>query len=105
MEEISDTTAEKAVLEQAQQELERVAVQKTPEEEEASKITEAQIKKYWREKESKRMVKRMHQEDVSIHERVLREFDISSHYGVRTSCCDQRIAFAFDKRIKSSLIL
>ncbi|KAF2103352.1 hypothetical protein NA57DRAFT_63921 [Rhizodiscina lignyota] len=81
VEDIADTSAEKAVLEQAQEEAERVAVQKTPEEEEASKITEAQIKKYWREKESKRMVKRIHQEDVSVHERVLREFDITSQYG------------------------
>lgn len=49
--EIADTTSERVVLEQAQQEAERVAIEKTPEEVTASKISETQIKKYWRNKE------------------------------------------------------
>lgn len=79
---IADTRAEKVVLEQAQEEAERVAVQKSPEEEAASKISEARIKKYWRDKENQRRAKRVHQEDLSLHERVLREWDISAQYGV-----------------------
>lgn len=82
VEELADTRAEAVVLEQAQEEAERVAVQKTPEEEAASKISEAQIKKYWREKENQRKVRRVHQEELSVHERVLREWDISAQYGV-----------------------
>lgn len=82
VDEVADTRSEAVVLEQAQEEAERAAVQKTPEEEAASKISEAQIKKYWREKENQRKVRRVHQEDLTIHERVLREWDISAQYGV-----------------------
>lgn len=48
---IADTVSEKAVLEQAKDEAERVAVEKSEDEVRASKISQAQIKKYWREKE------------------------------------------------------
>lgn len=48
----------------------------------ARKITETQIKKFWREKESDRLVPRVHQEDLGVHERVLRLWDISGEYGV-----------------------
>lgn len=46
------------------------------------KITDAQIKKYWREVEGARIAKRVHQEHLSLAEKVLRHFDISSQYGV-----------------------
>lgn len=49
--ELADTTSERVVLEQAQKEAEAAVIEKTPEELEAEKITEAQIKKYWRGKE------------------------------------------------------
>lgn len=49
----------------------------------ASKVTDAQIKKYWKEKENERRAPRVHQEDLSLEEKVLRLFDISSQYGVR----------------------
>lgn len=48
----------------------------------AGKITDAQIKKYWREVEGARIAKRVHQQDLSLAEKVLRHFDISSQYGV-----------------------
>lgn len=48
----------------------------------ADRITDAQIKKYWREAEAARIAKRVHQEDLSVGEKVLRYFDISSQYGV-----------------------
>ena len=52
------------------------------EETRARKITETQIKKFWREKESDRLVPRVHQEDLGVHERVLRLWDVSGEYGV-----------------------
>ena len=52
------------------------------EEAQARKISEAQIKRYWRQKEQQRMVPRVHQEDLSLHEKILREWDMSNQYGV-----------------------
>lgn len=73
------TTSEIAVIEQA------VSEAKTPltkEEEEAERVSEAQIKKYWREKELSRRFNRVHQEDLSLHEKVSREFDTDGRFGV-----------------------
>lgn len=58
------------------------------EQERARKITETQIKKFWREKENARLVPRVHQQDLSVHEKVLREWDVSGEYGV--SCLQIR---------------
>jgi len=51
------------------------------EEARARKMSEAQIKKFWREQESLRLVPRVHQEDLDVHERVLRLWDVSGQYG------------------------
>jgi DNA polymerase delta subunit 4 len=58
------------------------------EETRARKITETQIKKFWREKENDRLVPRVHQEDLGVHERVLRLWDISGEYGVSSGTCE-----------------
>lgn len=59
------------------------AVPEKPEAElRAEKISDAQINKYWRELESQRIAPRVHQEDLSLSEKVLRYFDVSSQYGV-----------------------
>ena len=50
---------------------------------EALKVTEAQIKKYWMRKEEVRIAPRVHQQGMSVHEKVLREWDLSNQYGVR----------------------
>jgi DNA polymerase delta subunit 4 len=55
------------------------------EEARARKMSEAQIKKFWREQESLRLVPRVHQEDLDVHERVLRLWDVSNTYGVSSS--------------------
>ncbi|KAF4992516.1 hypothetical protein FGRMN_7115 [Fusarium graminum] len=47
----------------------------------AEKITDAQIKKYWKTIENQWSTPRLHQEGVSQSERVLRYFDVSSQYG------------------------
>jgi DNA polymerase delta subunit 4 len=49
---------------------------------EAEKITMGQIKAYWRERENERIAARVHQEDLSVEEKILRLFDMSSHFGV-----------------------
>jgi len=48
----------------------------------AEKITDAQIKKYWKSIENQWTTPRLHQEGVSQSEKVLRYFDVSSQYGV-----------------------
>ncbi|KAH7063384.1 DNA polymerase delta, subunit 4-domain-containing protein [Macrophomina phaseolina] len=73
------TTSELAIAQQSRQEAAKPEL--TPEEEKASRVSEAQIKKYWKEKERARKAPRVHQEDVSLHEKVLREFDTSGQYG------------------------
>jgi DNA polymerase delta subunit 4 len=57
------------------------------EEARARKMSEAQIKKFWREQESLRLVPRVHQEDLDVHERVLRLWDVSNTYGVSSFLC------------------
>ncbi|RGP80595.1 DNA polymerase delta subunit 4 [Fusarium longipes] len=47
----------------------------------AEKITDAQIKKYWKSIENQWSTPRLHQQGVSQNERILRYFDVSSQYG------------------------
>lgn len=82
--ETKPTTVEADIIDQVEKE---VAVQKTeisPEDERARRITDAAIKKYWSAKEKQRLAPRVHQDDLSLHEKVLREFDMSAQYGVST---------------------
>jgi DNA polymerase delta subunit 4 len=58
------------------------APEKTEAELKAEKITDAQIKKYWKAIEKERKAPRVHQEDLDLGEKVLRYFDVSSQYGV-----------------------
>ncbi|KAK8134418.1 DNA polymerase delta [Apiospora sp. TS-2023a] len=57
------------------------AVEKTDAELRAGKITGRQVDQYWRKLEGERISKRVHQEDLSQAEKVLRYFDVSSQYG------------------------
>ncbi|KAL9088946.1 MAG: hypothetical protein Q9165_006003 [Trypethelium subeluteriae] len=81
--ETSPTTAEAAILQQAEQEKARVveAAEMTPEEERARKVSDAKIKAYWREKERQSLAPRVHQEGLSMEEKVLRLWDMSGEYG------------------------
>ncbi|KAF9874494.1 DNA polymerase delta [Colletotrichum karsti] len=47
----------------------------------AEKISDAQINKYWKSIEAERIAPRVHQKDVTVAEKVLRYFDVSSQYG------------------------
>lgn len=54
----------------------------TPEEREARAVSDEQVRRYWKDREAERRTRRVHQEGVSVEERVLRLFDMSSQYGV-----------------------
>ncbi|KXT01822.1 hypothetical protein AC578_1991 [Pseudocercospora eumusae] len=104
------TTAEKAIQEQVKSEVETLETVEDPlddttatktedvlggrahesslgvgwlgdEEQLARKVTDAQIKKYWRSKEVERKAPRVHQQDLSLHEKILREWDMSGQFG------------------------
>ncbi|KAI1372280.1 hypothetical protein F4677DRAFT_432946 [Hypoxylon crocopeplum] len=47
----------------------------------ADKVTNCQVDQYWRKLERERLTKRVHQEDLTLAERVLRYWDVSSQYG------------------------
>lgn len=56
------------------------------EDERALSLPEAKIKAYWAGKEKQRAAPRVHQQGLGLHEKVLREFDISGQYGVSSIC-------------------
>ncbi|MCJ1403560.1 hypothetical protein MMC11_006783 [Xylographa trunciseda] len=55
--------------------------ERTDVESRAFNITDAQIKRYWKKKEEERKAPRVHQQGLSVEEKVLREFDLSSQFG------------------------
>lgn len=76
------TTSEAAIIQQTEKETAAQQVESTPEEDQAKRISDAAIKKYWAAKEKQRMAPRVHQQDLSIHDKILREWDVSGQYGV-----------------------
>ncbi|KAL8941597.1 MAG: hypothetical protein Q9216_002148 [Gyalolechia sp. 2 TL-2023] len=52
-----------------------------PLEEKAKKVPDSAVKRYWREKEAERKAPRVHQTTLSLHEKILRHFDLSSQFG------------------------
>ncbi|KAI9717196.1 MAG: hypothetical protein M1828_007389 [Chrysothrix sp. TS-e1954] len=47
----------------------------------AKSVSKKQVETYWRSKEKSRKAPRVHQQDLSVGEKILREWDLSSHYG------------------------
>ncbi|KAH6891257.1 DNA polymerase delta, subunit 4-domain-containing protein [Thelonectria olida] len=77
---------EKPVEEEEEEEEEvEPEVEAVPEKSEAElraeKISDAQIKKYWKGIENQWKSPRVHQEGLSTEEKILRYFDVSSQYG------------------------
>ncbi|KAG0651754.1 DNA polymerase delta subunit p12 [Hyphodiscus hymeniophilus] len=72
-------TSEVAISEQAVDVKAEVSL--SPEEEKARKVTDAQIRRYWRDREAERRAPRVHQGDLSIEEKILRLWDMSSQFG------------------------
>ncbi|KAL2356759.1 DNA polymerase delta, subunit 4-domain-containing protein [Cryomyces antarcticus] len=77
------TTAEVAIAEQAKQKpvKQEAPEKRTAEDEEALRVSDAQVAQYWRGKEKSRMAPRVHQEGLGLWEKVLREWDMSGQYG------------------------
>jgi len=48
----------------------------------AAKVSDAQVKDYWQAEEDERTAPRVHQEGLSLHEKILRHFDVSNQFGV-----------------------
>jgi DNA polymerase delta subunit 4 len=78
-EEVEEVQAEETVEETAVIE---ILPEKSEAEVRAKKITNAQVSKYWKKIEAERIAPRVHQQDLSLGEKVLRYFDVSSQYGV-----------------------
>lgn len=88
VEEPVEVTAE----EESEPEVEAVP-EKSDAELRAERISDAQISKYWRGLEAQRKAPRVHQEDLTLSEKVLRYFDVSSQYGVSGTLKDPKLAF------------
>ncbi|ROV91952.1 hypothetical protein VSDG_07609 [Cytospora chrysosperma] len=57
------------------------SAEKTEAQVRAEKISDVQIKRYWKGVEDARLARRVHQEELGLPEKVLRYFDVSSQYG------------------------
>ncbi|KAI0428125.1 DNA polymerase delta, subunit 4-domain-containing protein [Xylaria sp. FL1042] len=79
--EVDAAIEEKVQVEEPKQAEPEPEREKTEAELRADKITDRQISQYWRDIESERRTKRLHQEDLSLAEKILRYWDVSSQYG------------------------
>ncbi|KAL4762514.1 putative DNA polymerase delta subunit 4 [Aspergillus foveolatus] len=70
--------AELAVRAQAKAEIQQPL---SEEDKKAVKITRKQLQDYWKAEEAKNRGPRVHQEGLSLDEKILRHFDLSSQYG------------------------
>jgi DNA polymerase delta subunit 4 len=77
--------ADEQLQRETEQQIVHVDVTKSDAELKAAKLGDAAVQKYWRKVEAERMSKRVHQEDLTLSEKVLRYFDVSSQYGVSFS--------------------
>ncbi|KAH8121836.1 hypothetical protein ACSS6W_003275 [Trichoderma asperelloides] len=82
---VNAVAEEPDVVEPEQEEEVEEIVKQVPEKSEielkAEKITDAQVKSYWKGIEKQRKAPRVHQQDLDLGEKVLRYFDVSSQYG------------------------
>ncbi|KAM0330679.1 hypothetical protein ACHAQA_003631 [Verticillium albo-atrum] len=80
-EEVSEAIEIEVEPEIEQPETKIEAPEKSEAEVRAEKMTDAQINKYWKNIEAERIAKRVHVDDLTTGEKVLRYFDVSSQYG------------------------
>ncbi|EEH05572.1 conserved hypothetical protein [Histoplasma capsulatum G186AR] len=74
----SSSRSENIIAEQARVEL---RLRKSEEDRRAEELTEEDIRKYWENEEAGRLAPRVHQEHLTVHEKILRHFDLSNQYG------------------------
>ncbi|KAL4921433.1 DNA polymerase delta, subunit 4-domain-containing protein [Aspergillus aurantiobrunneus] len=70
--------AELAVRSQAKAEIQQPL---SEEDKKAAKVTQKQLQEYWNNEDSKSRGPRVHHEDLTLDEKILRHFDLSSQYG------------------------
>lgn len=97
------TNAEAAIIEQTKQVQQET--ESTPQEVEARQITK-QTLEAWLKKQDAGNAPRVHQEDLSLHEKILRKFDMSGQYGVsaHASDADRSPALTIDMLTGSLLV-
>lgn len=78
---VEDVEVEQEPQPELKPEPEPEPVEKSEAELRAEKIPDRQIDQYWRKLERQRTTKRVHQEDLTLAEKVLRYWDVSSQYG------------------------
>jgi DNA polymerase delta subunit 4 len=66
----------------------------------ARKMSQAQVTKYWKEKEKNRGAPRIHQEKMSMEEKILADWDVDSRFGVSLPPCFNACIFSRDLRRK-----
>ncbi|KAL8641501.1 MAG: hypothetical protein Q9228_001691 [Teloschistes exilis] len=68
-------------IRQSQQQKQEEETKKDEAREKAGKISDAAVRRYWNNREAERKAPRVHQQAMTLHEKVLRHFDLSSQYG------------------------
>jgi DNA polymerase delta subunit 4 len=81
---IDEPEVEEPVEDESEPEVEAVP-EKSDSELRAERISDGQISRYWKGLEAQRKAPRVHMEDLTLSEKVLRYFDVSSQYGVSKS--------------------
>ena len=76
-------SSEVDVVEKVESESENIVEPPNPDDEKALKINKSQLDQYWKKKTEARKAPRVHQEMLSTEEKILREFDMDSRFGVR----------------------
>ncbi|KAL2819780.1 hypothetical protein BJX63DRAFT_428559 [Aspergillus granulosus] len=71
--------AELAVRQQAKAEIQQPL---SEDDKKATRISKKQLQEYWKKEELKSRGPRVHHDDLSLEEKILRHFDLSSQYGV-----------------------
>ena len=79
---LGHATSHLAVAQQGTSTITQLKNEQSPEEVRARKVTDAQIRRYWREREGERRAGRVHQGGLEVEERVLRLWDVSGQFGV-----------------------
>lgn len=79
---VEDPVDEQEDDDQEEPEIKEEVPEKSEAEIKAEKLTNSQIDKYWKGIEKERKAPRVHQEGLSVNDKVLRYFDVSSQYGV-----------------------
>ncbi|KFG79384.1 putative DNA polymerase delta subunit 4 [Metarhizium anisopliae] len=78
---VDDKVDDQEEGDQEEAELKEEVLVKTEAELKAEKLTDSQIDKYWKGIEKERKAPRVHQEGLSVNDKVLRYFDVCSQYG------------------------